>query len=841
MDALARARSLRQQGRHDEALTAFAEAVAQAQADGNPLLAAQVRIGEIDSLGMLGRYDEATALAESLLPQLPPRDAARALGNLGSVQLRRDQYQEALTCYDRAAHLHDDPRLLVGLAVNAGIALTYLGREPEAEARYQTARQLYQALGSPFDTAVVETNLGFLHFTAGRYAAALALQTAALVVFEHAETPHEAARCAIDLGETYRALNLFPEALQYYQKALAIFDTLPLDYDRARAELGQAACLAQGGGHAEAEAALGRAEALFIAQNNPLQQAQVRLLRALLYQSRGQDEPVRTEALAAQAGFLAANLPGWAAEAQLLLGQDLETVARVARETGRVWLESRAERALGRATADRTVALQHLRRSVAALEALRTQLAPEDLHVAFLTDKEAVYEELARLLLEGSPTESDVEEALAVTEHLRSRLLLERILAAAEALPTTPALEQLRAALSRAYHETLPMSPAEPQRHGRIQADLSSLEQAYAQALRQSTLLHQLPGATLQGTLPSLAALQAALLPEETLLVYGRFGEHLGVFQVERERLRAWPQLAPYAALEHAARRFRYHLQKMADAPLLRPILAKELKAELDMVLERLYDLLFRPLAPQLTTERLIVVPTGALHGVPLAALRDGNHSLLDRHELVLAPSAAVWHTLTQRPMRPSSSGALVVGVAGAGTEQVAAEVRAITGSLTKATVLEGEAARMVAVQQACGQKAVLHFATHALFRGDNPLFSGLQLADGWLLARDLYGMTLDADLVTLSACQTAVAQLAPGDEPFGLVRGFLAAGARQVVASLWPAEDAATAQLMEEFYRGLAAGQAPVTALREAQKALKAHWEHPYYWSAFCLIGSSH
>ncbi|MCX6366893.1 MAG: CHAT domain-containing tetratricopeptide repeat protein [Armatimonadetes bacterium] len=838
MDALAEARSLRQQGRHDEALTAFARAVQEAA---TPLLAAQVRIGEIDSLGMLGRYDDAIALAGALEPQLPPRDAARMLGNLGSLYLRRDQYAEALVCYDKASALDADPRLHAGLAVNAGIALTYLGREAEAETRYTRAQELYATLGSAFEGAVVSTNLGFLSVTAGRYAQALSLLTEALQVFESEGAQHERARAAIDAGETCRALNLLPEARAHYGSAQAIFEQLPLDYDRARAALGQAAIFAQQDRAHDAEAALFHAEALFVAQGNAVQQAHVQLLRALLRQRQGREQEARTAAEAAQAGFLSAHLPSWAAEAQLVLGEGLEGVAELARNTGRVWLESRAERALGLQATDREAALVHFRRSVAALESLRAGISPEELHVAFLTDKEAIYSELASLLLSGSPTEAELAEALSVTERSRSRLLLERVLSATESLPDSPALEPLRAELSRAYRETLPQTPSEPQRHGIFTRDLSQLEAAYANALRQSELAHVLPGSTLQSPLPDIEALQAALTPEETLLVYGRFGESLGVFLLEREHLTAIPYLCSFTELQHAARRFRYHLQKMAAAPALRPLLAPALKTELDAVLAQLYDLVLRPLASQLKTARLILIPTGPLHGLPLAALHNGSSYLLDQHELILAPSAAIWHTLASRnrPSKLRTGPALLVGLPGVGTEQAHAEVAAIAPCLTHVTQLESEQATLASVCAESQGKAILHFATHALFRQDNPLFSCLQLADGWLLARDLYRLPLHADLVTLSACQTAVSQIAAGDEPFGLVRGFLAAGAQRVVASLWPADDAATAALMACFYQQLVEGKSPAGALRAAQQELRLRWPHPYYWAAFCLLGS--
>ncbi len=651
MDALAEARALRQQGRHEDALGAFARAVQEANAAGETLRAAQVRIGEIDSLGMLGRYDEAITLAERLETQLPPRDVARVLGNLGSLYLRRDQYAEALACYERASPLDADPRLHAGLAVNAGITLTHLGREVEAEEHYAQAREIYTTLGSAFDAAVVNTNLGFLSVTAGRYARALALLTEAISVFQSEGTVHEEARAAIDAGETCRALNLLPEALAHYSRAQAIFVQLPLDYDRARAALGQAAIFAQQGRDGDVEAALAQAETLFVAQGNTVQQAHLQLLRALLRQREGREAEARVAALAARAGFEFARLPGWAAEAQLLLGEELESVVALARTTGRVWLESRAE----------------------------------------------------------------------------------------------------------------------------------------------------------------------------------------------RECLTALPQLAKLSELRHAARRFRYHLQKMAGAPALRPLLAPALKTELDAVLGQLYDFVFRPLAPKIHTQRLVIVPTGVLHGLPLAAFRDGDTYLLDQYELVVTPSAAIWHTLVSRRQQSKlrTGPALLVSLHSVGTEQAQAEVEAIAPCLTEVTALSGSAATLTAVREQMKGKAILHFATHALFRQDNPLFSGLQLSEGWLLARDLYGLPLDADLVTLSACQTAVSQIAAGDEPFGLVRGFLAAGAQRVAASLWPADDAATAALMQGFYGKIAQGQTPSQALRAAQQELQALWPHPYYWAAFCLMGS--
>jgi len=108
----------------------------------------------------------------------------------------------------------------------------------------------------------------------------------------------------------------------------------------------------------------------------------------------------------------------------------------------------------------------------------------------------------------------------------------------------------------------------------------------------------------------------------------------------------------------------------------------------------------------------------------------------------------------------------------------------------------------------------LLHLACHGRFRSDNPLFSSLQLADGWLTVRDTYNLKLQCDLVTLSACETGVSQVAPGDELIGLARGFFAAGAPTLLVSLWAVDDEATTQLMTLFYQRLLAGVGPAAAL---------------------------
>jgi CHAT domain-containing protein len=145
----------------------------------------------------------------------------------------------------------------------------------------------------------------------------------------------------------------------------------------------------------------------------------------------------------------------------------------------------------------------------------------------------------------------------------------------------------------------------------------------------------------------------------------------------------------------------------------------------------------------------------------------------------------------------------------------------------------------------------IIHFATHGIMNNMHPELSGLVLSlydqqgkpqNGFLRLHDIYQLDLNADLVVLSACQTALGKDIRGEGLIGLTRGFMYAGVPQVVASLWKVDDEATAELMKRFYQYmLGEEQLPATAaLRKAQISImnEERWQSPYYWAGFILQG---
>jgi CHAT domain-containing protein/Tfp pilus assembly protein PilF len=180
-------------------------------------------------------------------------------------------------------------------------------------------------------------------------------------------------------------------------------------------------------------------------------------------------------------------------------------------------------------------------------------------------------------------------------------------------------------------------------------------------------------------------------------------------------------------------------------------------------------------------------------------------------------------------------------------------EARAIAGLVAPAQRLEAtdfSASRATALSRDLANYRLVHFATHGFFNGEQPELSGLVLSlvdsegraqDGFLRLTDIYNLRLPADVVVLSACQSALGKEVRGEGLVGLTRGFMYAGAQRVVATLWQVDDLATAELMRRFYEAMLKERMPPSAaLRSAQRALARdpRWRSPFYWSAFQLQG---
>ncbi|HSE31097.1 MAG TPA: CHAT domain-containing protein [Pyrinomonadaceae bacterium] len=163
---------------------------------------------------------------------------------------------------------------------------------------------------------------------------------------------------------------------------------------------------------------------------------------------------------------------------------------------------------------------------------------------------------------------------------------------------------------------------------------------------------------------------------------------------------------------------------------------------------------------------------------------------------------------------------------------------------------LDFKASRVTALSGQLSKYQYVHFATHGVLSLEHPELSGIALSmvdekgqkqDGYLRLYEIYNLNLPAELVVLSACETGVGKQIRGEGLIALTRGFMYAGAKRVVATLWKVDDSATAALMAEFYRQMFINKKrPAEALKEAQLYVskQKRWRSPYYWAGFVLQG---
>ena len=380
---------------------------------------------------------------------------------------------------------------------------------------------------------------------------------------------------------------------------------------------------------------------------------------------------------------------------------------------------------------------------------------------------------------------------------------------------------------------------------------------------------------------PGLAAIQG-LLDDDTLLLEYALGESRSFLWVVSNRAITPFTLAPRAEIETLARRVHGQLARPPD-PATRPQRQPHNPIDDRLALSRL---VVAPAASLLSAKRLVLVLPGALSLVPFDALPvTGPDLMIARYEIVQVPSAttlAAMRALTTGRPPPAKVAAVfadpiydgqdprvrgrsavsrpapvipVSRVAGLSLTRLpfsrdeAQEISALApGSV--ASFLGFDATRERAIDRELFDYRFIHFATHAVMNERVPSLSSVVLSlvdragrprDGFVMLPDVYDMTLNADVVVLSGCQTALGRQVRGEGPIGLARGFMYAGVPRVVASLWQVDDLATAELMRRFYRGvLVEGLTPAAALRAAQQKLAGtrRWQSPYLWAAFVLQG---
>jgi tetratricopeptide (TPR) repeat protein len=781
-------------------------------------------IGEYEAAARL--FDEAVDMARS---NQDVREEARSLANLAAIHVYLGESAKAAEEYAALLPLLDGTRSYqyAALLGNYGVTLIDTGDFDRALDAHNKALEIYKALDEKSEIAIEYAQLGSLYLRMGDAARALA-------TLKEAITAHEAAKDAQPLAGTLRlaanaasTLEQHAAALDYLQRS-ARTDSNPQSVARTRVLM------------AGELLALGKPDAAAAELIEPLKSTNKLVLASALEErsrlrfAEGRVQEAIEDLRAADANYRA-------------LGLDFDRIEP---------LTALSRALLG--TGDLTNAAAAADEAIAIVGHIRVKSANPEWRARFGSARYAPYE--ARIAVHLASPDGDAPwQAFRLAEEVRARSLTDELTSGdAKMRRVDPEESALRSRLTTLQARL----EASLQNPGSGDSDTASLASAITETRARIDAIRARHGVVASGSsLPSsMAEVQSALPRSVGVLAYF----------VGESNSYAW--FLTQGGLRHTTLPGRRKLE-----PLIAAVQGEQRRGGASASRE-LGTLLFGSLLDGVREERLLILADGPLNRVPFAALpvpASPDTPLIGRFIVGNAPS--LWLATTNRGLARSRNTRVAVisdPVYAADDRRLAdsgaiANLRGpIAPSLNRRTRLRYSALEASAVVREfgptvttqlsgfdatrervlslpSGELAVLHFAVHAVTRGDEPEQSALFLSeysakgelqkDSKVTALDIAQSGLRADVVVLSACGTGDGNALRGEGVLGLTYEFLANGSHSVVASLWPIEDASTARFMNEFYRAYRENGSAADALRAAQLKMRAAGTSGV-WSSFVV-----
>lgn len=767
---------------------------------------------------------------------------AGALVGLGDVYSAQGEYARAADFYQQVLKMSEDMDSKWGVAamlIKIGNVHADQGDDRQALAYYQKSIKLYEELGSRLEIAYALASLGNAYFAQHDYQKALENYQRSLTIYERIFDHAGTAYLLDKIGAVYAALEKYEQATEFYRRSLKLHEELGNRRMMAYSLNGTGSVRYKQGNYREAAALAGRAADLARDSGSP-----EILWQALTLLGRTQ---------------------------RALKQNDL---ARSAFSEAIAVIEKLREQATG---SEQDQQLFFENKTAPFLAMVELSLARGDTAAAFVYSERAKGRMLLDVLRHGR---ADIIKTLTPEEREQEKSLNASIIALNS---------QLR-------QESLHPQP-DKQRVVEMEARLQKARLEYdAYQLR---LYASHPTLKVQrGDADPISTDEAiALLPDAKtiLLEYVVTAEKTYLFALSRKSKTIE---ADTGAVDVKVYEIAVNAQELARRIIdFRRRLAQN-SLDFKEAAGRLYDLLLRPAQKELEGKATVcIIPSGQLWELPFQALlSQPDRYFLEDHALFYAPSLSVLREMQKKrsPLRPlaadtianpagvlmkanldkaSSAPALLALGNPSLSENVIArskstrrdvplvalpeaerEVKALgeiygTGN---SRILIGGAALEETVKAEAGKYPILHFATHATLDNDDPLYSHLLLAssseaeDGFLEAREIMKLDLHAEMVVLSACQTARGRVSSGEGLVGMSWALFIAGTSTTVASQWEVDSASTARLMVEFHRLLKGSKngreriSKAEALRRAALQLMADpkYRHPFFWSGFVVVG---
>jgi CHAT domain-containing protein/tetratricopeptide (TPR) repeat protein len=849
-------------------------------------------LGDIDAFSgrtreSLIRYRQALKISEDLRDR---RRQAHALLNLGYSYGDFSQITDAQKHYEAALAVStpvDDWRAQGRALTALGQLHGNVGENDRALARFREALPIHERLGDAFGLGSTLLGIALVHFRSGDSEGATAYQLRAVDLFRGAKNQTGEATSLLNLGRSLASLGRHLEALDRYAVALKLFRAGSDRRLQARVLQSMGDVYGQLGEFKTALANYEESRQLANAVGDSRGEAYALNGIGALLSNQGQF--AKATVVLGQALRL-----GQQSRNRLAESFSLYNLAKTEEAQGRL------DTALAKIRESIAIA-ETLRGDVSSLDLRASYLASvrdrHELEIDLLMriherDPSSNTPALAFEISEQTRARSFLDRLAQARGRIREGVapaLLEREDSIQRSLnETAQRLAKVRS------------DPAHAAEIAALNAEVDRLTSKYRDIEAQIRAESPRYASLTQSRSVTLQDVQRLALDDQSVLLQYFLGARQSyVWAVTRDTV-AVRTLPPRPEIERIAQLYRSSLIASATSPRDRSVgglTRLKNSGELKDAGRELSATILDPVAPLIANRRVLIVADGILQAVPFAALEDPNSKpspLVVNHEVINLPSASTlmlirsewkrerhWKqvvkvfadpvyeqddprmqpatvTATRRvpqaetQVAQASRGGEVAGnIRMARLNGSRKEAQSIAAVAAPASIaLDFDANRTAALDATLGNYRIVHFAVHGIVDDARPELSGIALSmfdrggqpqDGFVRLHDIYNLQIPADLVVLSACSTALGREVPGEGLTGLVRGFMYAGARRVLASLWEVDDIATSELMTRFYRNMFEKKlSPPAALRSAQVELltSSKWNAPFYWAPFVLMG---
>ncbi|MDA1138098.1 MAG: CHAT domain-containing protein [Planctomycetota bacterium] len=760
------------------------------------------------ALEIFNRKYEETGAANDL------KQVTRLTLDLGLLHERRADFPKALVTYEEAleqAKAAKDLVLQSEAVTNMANTHWFQGNYQNAFQLQREALELARSAQSKFREEVILNTLGLIYWTLNDYGRALENLESALKICESLSGNNgkiEIASTHNNIGLIHRARRDYKLGLIHFKKALDIDLELKSQWGIAYDERNIGMTYIQMGKLEEALESLQSAAKRCRAIGDTTNLAKSLYSLGNAYSKLGNPELAVSSYSEALTVSTKANIQ--------------EVVWRSRQGLGKVAL----------AQGNKPQAFEHFKTAIELVERMRAAIKIEEFKNGFVTNKLDLYEDMILLLLD----ENRIAEAFSYSERSRSRNFID-LLENRQLDLGNPAANETRKKQAELRRElevlTKKANNAEGAEKAEFAKELRTSQRAYEDTLIEIKLKNPELSSFISVQPLSVQSVQALLEPGVVLLEYMVAKEEVITWVVSSDRLEVVRTSIKQADLRQKIQKHRKLMQSVKDF--------RDESAEL-------YNILFRPVVARVKgATRIGIVPHDYLHYLSFACLFDGENYVIDSSPLFYVPSASVLSYSFKRRQRQKNTKVLALGNPNLRKESLELpfaerEVESIKWPFPQVDILTRDSATEHALVKASAEYGIIHIASHGEFDPVNPLFSRILLAqdseeDGNLEVEEIFRLTLNADLVVLSACQSGLGQLQKGDEMIGLSRAFTYAGTHSLLSTLWRVSDVTTAILIKHFYRNYS-GEDKAASLRKAQLLVKRYYPHPSYWAGFVLSG---